>query len=57
MTATDIVRALEAGLITENEAIEQGQVDRLSDLYERLSAASDWRSASGRYSSTRASAR
>ncbi len=33
MTASDIVTALEAGLITENEAVEQGMVERLSDLY------------------------
>lgn len=37
MTASDIVSAFEAGLITENEAVEQGMVDHLSDLYTRLS--------------------
>jgi len=44
MTASDIVTALEAGLITENEAIEQGMVDRLSDLYQTPSSSSRWRS-------------
>jgi len=47
MTASDIVTALEAGLITENEAIEQGMVDRLSDLYQDPSGSPRWRSQRG----------
>ena len=37
MSASEIVRAYEAGLITEREAAEQGMVERLSDLYADLS--------------------
>lgn len=37
MSASEIVRAYEAGLITEQEAAEQGMVERLSDLYADLS--------------------
>ncbi|WP_156421404.1 hypothetical protein [Aureimonas sp. AU40] len=44
MTASDIVTALEAGLITENEAMEQAMVDRLADLYEHQSSSPRWRS-------------
>lgn len=46
MTASDIVSAFEAGLITENEALEQGQVERLSDLYARQSTSPRWRTRS-----------
>ncbi len=36
MSMSDIVDALESGLITEREATEQGMVDSVSDLYGRL---------------------
>ncbi|MET0258999.1 MAG: hypothetical protein ABW179_10510 [Methylobacterium sp.] len=38
MSTSEIVKAYEAGLITEHEAAEQGLVDRVSDLYARLSS-------------------
>lgn len=37
MTASEIVTAYEAGIITKNEATEQALVDTLDDLYSRLS--------------------
>ncbi|KTQ96756.1 hypothetical protein NS226_06435 [Aureimonas ureilytica] len=48
MTASDIVTALEAGLITENEAVEQGMVERLSDLYGKTSTSPRFGASSGR---------
>ena len=47
MTASDIVAALEAGLITENEAVEQGMVERLSDLYGKEPTSGRWRARAG----------
>ncbi len=38
MTASEIVSAYEAGIITEFEATEQGMVDTLDDLYSRLTS-------------------
>jgi len=37
MTASEIVTAYEAGIITQDEATEQGLVETLNDLYARLS--------------------
>ncbi|WP_156417794.1 hypothetical protein [Aureimonas sp. AU4] len=36
MTASEIVTAYEAGVITENEATEQGMVETIDDLYSRV---------------------
>ncbi|WP_193227602.1 hypothetical protein [Aureimonas psammosilenae] len=38
MSRTETLEALEDGLITEDEALEQGQVDTLDALHERASA-------------------
>lgn len=46
MTASEIVTAFEAGVITENEATEQGMVDTLDDLYSRVSRERRYRSRS-----------
>ncbi|WP_182421940.1 hypothetical protein [Aureimonas sp. ME7] len=40
MTITDIVRAYENGLITGDEAIEQGMVESLDGLYEKFTRVS-----------------
>lgn len=42
MNASDIVKALENGLITAHEALEQAQVDTVDALYERASYARQW---------------
>ncbi|WAJ27486.1 hypothetical protein [Antarcticirhabdus aurantiaca] len=38
MRTSEIVRALEAGLITATEAVEQAMADSLDDLYERAAS-------------------
>lgn len=42
MSTTDIIEAYEAGLITRNEAIEQGLVDDLNQLYKRDAQPAGW---------------
>ncbi|WP_156369210.1 hypothetical protein [Aureimonas sp. Leaf324] len=42
MSTTDIIEAYEAGLITRNEAIEQGLVDDLNQLYKRDAQPGGW---------------
>lgn len=42
MSRTDIIEAYEAGLITRDEALEQGLVDTLDALYERSARTQGW---------------
>ncbi|WP_168990466.1 hypothetical protein [Aureimonas flava] len=42
MSTTDIIDAYEAGLITRDEAVEQGLVDNLDALYEKGPRAAGW---------------
>lgn len=55
MSVSDIVDALESGLITENEAAEQAMVDTVDDLYRRRAAGGGaWASRSAARSARRA---